>query len=61
MQIVKTGDEEFRISMTPAEGRIFINCMNETEKALGRAFSIRIGGPTDEVKALFNAIEAALK
>ncbi|HZL59448.1 MAG TPA: hypothetical protein VFC38_07080 [Stellaceae bacterium] len=62
MQIVKTGDEKFHVMIAPAEGGIFINCMNEAEKALGaRAFPSRFGGKFDEVKALFSAIEAALK
>ncbi len=62
MKIFKTGDEQFKVVVSPAEGHIFVNCFNETEKALGDwEFPTRMGGEIDEVKALFSAIEAALR
>jgi hypothetical protein len=63
MDIVKTADKSFRLTLTPDEGRIFVSCINETIKVLGKRgdFPIRVGGKIDEVGALSSAIEAALK
>ena len=62
MKILKTGDDAYRVTLTPADARIFVNCMNETEKALSPwEFPSRFGAKLDEVKAIFSAIEQQLK
>ncbi|HZL59446.1 MAG TPA: hypothetical protein VFC38_07070 [Stellaceae bacterium] len=62
MDIVKTADDGFRLALSSDEGRVFVNCIYEATRALGkRDFAIRVGGTTDEVGALSSAIEAALK
>jgi len=62
MQIIETTDQRYRLTLTPAEARIFINCFVEAETALGeRELPIRLFGPLEQIRAVFSAIEAALK
>lgn len=62
MQILEMADQQYRLILTPAEARTFINCFAEAEKAIGeRELPIRLFGPLDQIRAIFSAIEAALK
>lgn len=62
MQILETTDQQYKLTLTPAEARIFIRCFAEAEKAVGEQdLPIRLFGPLDQIKAIFSAIEAALK
>ena len=61
MKILKNGEDEYRLTLTPAEGRIFINCMNETIRELGSEFATRMGAEVDEIKGVIASLEAALK
>ncbi len=62
MQIVKTGDEQFRMKLTPAEACIFTNCMNETIRRIShRAYQTRMGATPEEITTVIAALEAALK
>jgi hypothetical protein len=59
--ITRIDKDTVRIVLTPEQGRIFVNCMNEAERTLGPSeFPSRFGASFDEVKTLFSAIEAAL-
>jgi hypothetical protein len=61
LQISRVGNDEVRVSLTPEQGRIFVNCMHETERVLGpKEFPSRFGAKMDEVKQLFSMIEAHL-
>lgn len=61
LTIVSDGKKGFKITLSQAQARIFVNCMSETTKALdARDFPSRIGGKFDEVKALFSQIAANL-
>jgi hypothetical protein len=62
MQIIKTGGEQFRMTVSPAEARIFINCMNETIKRIpSREYQTRVGATPEDMKATIEALEGALK
>jgi hypothetical protein len=62
MQIIKTGDEQFRMTISPAETHIFINCMNETVRRIpSREYQTRMGAKVDEIKAVVASLEGALK
>ena len=62
MKILKTGAEEYCVTLQPAEARIFINCMNETIKEIaGWEFPTRMGAKVDEIKVVIASLEAALK
>jgi hypothetical protein len=66
MTIEKTGADEYRVTMTPAEARICINCMKETfregprEGIRASEYQTRVGVTIDAVKGVVSAIEAAL-
>jgi hypothetical protein len=62
MQIAKMGDEQFRLTISTEEVRIFINCMNETIKRIpGREYQTRMGAEIQQIKAAINSLEATLK
>jgi hypothetical protein len=61
MQIVKTEKEQYRMTLTAAEARIFISGMNETIKELGSEFQTRMGAEIYQVREVVAALEAALK
>ncbi|MGH7091751.1 MAG: hypothetical protein ACREFQ_22915 [Stellaceae bacterium] len=59
--IIRGEGDRLRVALTRDQARVFVNCMNETEKALDAwEFPSRLGAPLSEVKALFSTIEAAL-
>ena len=62
MKIAKTGSDDYRMSLSPAEVRIFINCMNETINELGGwEYQTRMGAEENDIKEIIGALEAALK
>ncbi|HVA13447.1 MAG TPA: hypothetical protein VNF99_09375 [Stellaceae bacterium] len=61
LQIARLNDDKVRVDLTTEQARIFVNCMNETERVLGpREFPSRFGAKIEEVKGLFSQIEARL-
>jgi hypothetical protein len=66
MKVLKTGADKFRVTATPAEASIVVNCMKETfrqgraEGIPSREYETRIGASLEEVKAIVSMIEAAL-
>ena len=62
MQIAKTGDEQYRVTISPTEAHIFINCMKETMARIPRReYQTRMGATVDEIKAVVASLEPALK
>ena len=61
MKILREGADSFRMTLSSAEARIFVNCMNETiEEIAPYEYATRMGAGIDQVRALIAAIEAAL-
>jgi hypothetical protein len=66
MKISKTGADEFRVTATPAEASILVNCMKETfrqgrgEGIPSREYQTRVGATVEEVKTIVSKIEAAV-
>ena len=62
MRILKTAESEYRITLTPAEARIFVNCMKLAIKEIAtREFGTRVGATPEEITTVIAALEAALK
>jgi hypothetical protein len=62
MQIVKTGDEQFRMTLTPMEALVFANGMRETMRRISaREYPTRMGAELEQIRATIASLEAALK
>lgn len=62
MRILKAAEAEYRITLTPPEIRIFVNCMRQTIKEIAaREFDTRMGATPEDITSVIAALEAALK
>lgn len=62
MKILKTGDDDYSMTLAPAEGRIFINCMKATFDGIGeREYPTRMGATRAQIEQVIASLEAALK
>jgi hypothetical protein len=66
MEISRTGNDIFRMRMTPAECRIIVNCMKATfendrgEGVAAYEYPVRVGASMDEVRQAISMIEKVL-
>lgn len=62
MQIIITGNQRYRMTLTPEEARIFVKGMYETFRRIPpRVYQTRMGPQRKTVEAVAQALEAALK
>jgi hypothetical protein len=62
MKILKKPDDQYRVTLSAAEARIFINCMNETIKELGGwEFQTRMGATEAQIQSIIASIDETLK
>lgn len=62
MKILKTAEEAYRMTITPAEARVFINCMKATFDGMGAwEYPTRMGATRQQVEHVIASLEAALK
>lgn len=60
VRIARLADGNCSLTLTQKQAHILLNCMKETERALGAGeFPSRFGATLDEVKGLFSLIESA--
>lgn len=58
--VTRNENGSLRVALTREQARTFVNCMNETEKAIAMSeFHSRFGAPMSAVKSLFSTIDAA--
>ena len=61
MKILREGEDVFRMTLSSAEARILVNCMNETIKQIGtREYATRMSANIDQIRTLISALETAL-
>ncbi len=62
MKILKKPDDQYRVTLSSSEARIFINCMNETIKELGGwEFQTRMGATEPQIQGIIRSLAEALK
>ncbi len=62
MKILKSAKDDFRMTLSQADARIFINCMAETIRQISpREYQLRMGATQDQIKNVIASLEAALK
>ena len=61
MKIIREGVDAFRMTLSSAEARIVVNCMNETIKQIGpREYATRMSASIDQIRTVIAAVETAL-
>lgn len=61
MQVVKTANNDFRVTVTNREARIFVNCMRASvDEIMRTVFRTRVGSQPEEIETIASALETAL-
>ena len=62
MKIQRLAQDQYRVTLAPAEAGIFINGMNETLQQIPRTeYQTRMGAEPQQIEATIVSLEAALK
>lgn len=61
MQIVKSANGEFRVTVTDREARIFVNCMRASvNEIMQTEIQTRVGSRPEEIETIASTLEKAL-
>jgi hypothetical protein len=62
MKILKKPDDQYRMTLSAAETRVFVNCMKATFDGIGDwEYPTRIGATAEQIKQVIDSLDRALK